>query len=92
MDEVLVTPLNPTLKDLAVAAAARNTCPQDPRLAPDQLAQQLGNEIEEYRTEIGGKYLCSPEERCSKCLPEDSDDVYEEPDEVEPPTKRARTL
>ena len=67
--DVLVMPLNPSLQDLAVASVARHTCPQDPRLAPDQLSSDLRGEIEAYRSEIGGEYLCSQEERCSRCMP-----------------------
>ena len=83
--EVLVMPLNPSLKDLAVATVARNTCTQDSRLGPDQLATQLRDEIVSYRAEIGGKYLCSQKERCSGCMPDDNDEETEEP-----PKKRAR--
>ena len=83
--EVLVMPLNPSLKDLAVATVARTTCTQDPRLEPDQLATQVRDEIIAYRAEIGGKYLCSQKERCSGCMSDDND---EEPEE--PPKKRAR--
>ena len=85
LSDVLVMPLNPSLKDLAVATVARTTCTQDPRLGPDQLATQLRDEIVAYRAEIGGKYLCSQKERCSGCMSDDND---EEPEE--PPKKRAR--
>ena len=67
--EVLIMPLNPSLKDMAVATAARNHCLKDARLAPDGLATNLRDEIEEYRREIGGKYVCSEQERCSRCKP-----------------------
>ena len=68
--EVLVLPLNPSLKDIAVASVARNTCTKDPRLAPDQLASDLRSEVETYRSQIGGKYLCGGEEEgCSRCVP-----------------------
>ena len=69
--DVLIMPLNPSLKDLAIASVARNTCPRDPRLAPDQLASQLRDEIKTYRSEIGGKYFCSQEQRCSNCMPDE---------------------
>ena len=79
--EVLIMPLNPTLKDLTIATVARTTCPYDPRLAPGQLPTQFKNEIDDYRAEIGGQYLCSPGERCSSCRPNN---------EQEPPRKRVR--
>ena len=82
LSDVLVMPLNPSLKDLAIATVARNTCPQDSMLAPDQLASQLRDEIAAYRSEIGGKYLCSQVETCSNCMPDKQD--------TEPPKKRAR--
>ena len=75
--EVLIMPLNPSLKDLAIASAARQTCPKDPRLAPDQLVTQLQIEINEYRAEIGGEYFCSRQKRCSKCV-SDQPMSYEE--------------
>ena len=77
--EVLIMPLNPSLKDLALASVARNICLKDPRLAPDQLPSQVRDDIDAYRAEIGGRYLCSQEKRCLDCLTDE-----------EPPTKRAR--
>ena len=78
--EVLIMPLNPSLKDLAIAHVARNICPYDPRLEPDQLAIQLRDEIDEFRAENRGNYMCSFMKRCSDCsMPEDNDEEPEEP-------------
>ena len=65
ISEVLVLPLNPSLQDLAVASVARNTCHQDPRLAPEQLSLDLRGEIEAYRSMVRGQCSCKLEERCS---------------------------
>ena len=62
--QVLIMPLNPSLKDLAVATVARNHCPQDPRLAPDNLASHLRDEVAAYRVDILGETVCSREKRC----------------------------
>ena len=41
------------LKYLAMDIVARNVCAHDPRLVPDQLPEELSNEIEAYRCELG---------------------------------------
>ena len=79
--EVHVMPLNPSLKDLAVATVARTQCPHDPSMASDNLASHLRDEVEKYRTEMGGKFACSRRKRCSR--------VFTCMLALEPPRKKA---
>ena len=56
----------PTLKDLALDCAARKICTCNPRLLPDQLTAPMRNELEEYKSDFGVKWLINQHEMCKK--------------------------
>ena len=57
------------LKILALDRMARNIRAQDPRLQPDRIPKRLAQEIEEYKTNIPEKYICSSDNGCIVCQP-----------------------
>lgn len=69
--DVLKIPMRlSTLKNLAMDCVARNNCTNDPRLASDQMPQQLKEEIEMCKQEIIGPEslcMCTKERGCTKC-------------------------
>lgn len=55
------------LKSLVLDRVARGISAQDPRLQPGQIPKRLAHEIEEYKSDIPEKYICSSEHGCQVC-------------------------